>query len=415
MQAIFNIAITAVLQQLRETGSLFTLFVVPAILMVAIGTFNRDQAPTTLIFDVVADPAAGELAPKFVDLLRAEGQKPNKAGQPVFVVCQPGVPDQPVTCKFAAPQGAPGEVAAARLTENVTHAAITLPADFTQTLNSGGQAAVGVRTRSDVQLQQTIQGYVSAVNTRLGGAVLAARAITASVGGDQAVYTRALTNAQALWDADPVALTETYSTLTGEMTGTGFGQSAPGTAAMFVLFNALSLTQVFITERKNWTMQRLMIMPITPAQILGGKLFGQYILGLMQFGVMIIVGTLLGVRWGDPLGVAALVLAYTLSVTALGLALSTLIKTSGQAQGVSLLIGMTLSPLGGAWWPLSITPPVMQTIGRVISPIAWSQEGFTKLIFYGAGFVDVLPQVGVLLLFAAVFFALGLARFQFDI
>ena len=45
----------------------------------------------------------------------------------------------------------------------------------------------------------------------------------------------------------------------------------------------------------------------------------------------------------------------------------------------------------------------MQTLGK-ISPIAWSQEAFNQMIFNGAHLIDILPYVGVLLIFAAVFF-----------
>jgi ABC-2 type transport system permease protein len=97
----------------------------------------------------------------------------------------------------------------------------------------------------------------------------------------------------------------------------------------------------------------------------------------------------------------------------MGLALSTVVKSEAQARGIGLLVTMTLAPLGGAWWPLSIVPPWMQTLGR-ISPIAWSQDAFNKMVFYGGHLADVLPSIGVLLLFAIVFFAFGVTRFRYE-
>src|SRR5258708_40007139 len=147
--------------------------------------------------------------------------------------------------------------------------------------------------------------------------------------------------------------------------------------------------------------------------ILAGKLFGRYLLGLITFAIMIAVGTFFKVPWGDWPGVILVILTYTLAVTALALALSTLVRTQGQAAGIALLISLTLAPLGGAWWPLSIVPAWMQTLGK-ISPIAWAQDAFSRLIFYGGHLPDVLPQIAVLLLFAAVFFAFGISRFRYE-
>ena len=129
--------------------------------------------------------------------------------------------------------------------------------------------------------------------------------------------------------------------------------------------------------------------------------------------ILIGAGTVLGVQWGDWLGVIVVVMVYTLAVTALGLALSVLVRSSGQAVGISLLATMILAPLGGAWWPLSLVPAWMRTIGQ-ISPIYWSQQAFSQMIFYGAHLTDVLLPVGILLAFAAVFFGFGVTRFRYE-
>ncbi len=71
------------------------------------------------------------------------------------------------------------------------------------------------------------------------------------------------------------------------------------------------------------------------------------------------------------LGIVLIVLSFTLTATALGMALATPVRTSAQAENISLLLGLTLAPLSGAWWPIEIVPHFMQVIEH-ISPIAWS-------------------------------------------
>lgn len=411
MRAILNIAITQFTSQLRQRGAILTSFVVPVLMVIGIGTFTQFRY-STAIFDVVRGDDA--LADTFVRFLRADG-KVQIQGADRFVLCDLARPtEQPPACQIRDLGSDLAAAAMQRMEAGTSGAVITLPENFTTALKSGGEAVVTVAVRNNPQFEQVVSQYVEAVNVRLNGAIQAARVATEKAGGDTAFFDKVYAAAEAQWEKNPVAIQETSTTITGTNAGSGFGQSAPGVGAMFVMLNALSLAQLFITERQNWTLQRLMVMPITRAQLLAGKLLGQYFLGLLTFAVMLTAGVALGVRLGDPLGVIVIVLTYTLAVTALALALSTLVRTVGQASGVSLLVSLTLAPLGGAWWPLDITPQFMQTFGKIVSPIAWSQQAFNQMVFYGATFQDILPSAGVLLLFAAVFFAFGVVRFRHE-
>ena len=103
--------------------------------------------------------------------------------------------------------------------------------------------------------------------------------------------------------------------------------------------------------------------------------------------------------------------SYVLAITALALALAALVRTPQQATGIATLAYMVLASLGGAWWPLSYVPVWMQTLGH-ISPIAWCLDAFNTLIFHQGTLPDVLESVGVLLLFAVVFFVFGVKKFN---
>lgn len=422
MRAILDIALSQVQIQLSERGILITSVVMPIVMMIFIGVFTGQSGWDTPRLDVVRASAAEDpLAAQFVDILRANGQKEAAPGKQTYSVCDLG--DRAGLDAACAPDELPAsaaELAAAarqRVEGGKSYGAIILPADFGAGLRAGQPVTVEVYTRGgDANAAQVVQRFVDAVNTRVGGAVLAARVASekANAGDDAGLFDRVYELADATWSTEPVSVEQQYSTQTGAQAGTGFGQSAPGIGAMFVMITSLTLAQVFITERRNGTLQRLMVMPVSRAQILAGKLLGQYLMGLLTYAILIAAGTLLGVKWGDPLGVLVIVLLYTLAVTAMGLAFSTLVRTAGQAQGVGLLVPMIMAPLGGAWWPIDVMPQTMQTIGRAISPIAWSQSAFNQMVFYGATLPDLLPNIGMLLLFSAVFFAIGLARFRLE-
>ena len=96
----------------------------------------------------------------------------------------------------------------------------------------------------------------------------------------------------------------------------------------------------------------------------------------------------------------------------MGTALGAFVGSVGQARGLSILGGMILALLGGAWIPIEIFPAVVQSAVRVL-PTTWAMQGLLDVILRGHGLVDILPETAVLLGFAALFFTIGVRRFRF--
>lgn len=412
MREILIIALNDLRAQFRERGTLITMFAVPIAMTVFLGlAIGGSSASGPVLIDVVRNNPNDALSTQFVSLLRTEGGT-------AFAVCDlADAGKQPADCKLDKLVAGTDlrAFAESRVKDTTTLAAVNIPADFGEKLNAQQQVAIDFIGQTGLNAPQQIQQQVDAVLTRMNGALVAAKVVTdnANPAQRQDFYNAVRTNSESIWASDPVQFDEQTNASSTVGASAGFGQSAPGVGAMFVMINALTLGTVFITERKNQTLQRLLVLPMPRWRILAGKLLGRYLLGLLTFAVMIGVGTFFKVPWGDWAGVIVVVLVYTLAVTALALAISTMVRTQAQSAGVSMLISLTLAPLGGAWWPLSIVPSWMQTLGK-ISPIAWSQEAFNQMIFNGAHLVDVLPYVGVLLVFAVVLFAFGVSRFRYE-
>jgi ABC-2 type transport system permease protein len=149
------------------------------------------------------------------------------------------------------------------------------------------------------------------------------------------------------------------------------------------------------------------------ALTLTGKLISRLLLGLVQMTVLFVGGALIfGVQWSqDPAALIAVSLAFALATVGLGMLLATLVKSRGQASSVVIGLAMGLSALGGAWYPMEITPPLYRQLVQVL-PSTWAMRAYTDLLVRGAGLREVLPAVGVLLGFAAIFITLGLLRFR---
>lgn len=195
----------------------------------------------------------------------------------------------------------------------------------------------------------------------------------------------------------------------------GVEASSPGFAVMFVMMGVCFAGVAMVQERHHMTLARLLTTPTERFSIISGKMLGFFLLGFIQFLILILFGQLiLKVNWGNlPLGVLLLVVSYVLSVTGLGTLLSVFVRTSAQAGAFAVLISMVTSMLGGTWWPIEIVPKFMQTIAR-FTPQYWAINGFNKIITRGLGMIEILPNFYVLLAISVVSLLLAICFFRFE-
>lgn len=181
------------------------------------------------------------------------------------------------------------------------------------------------------------------------------------------------------------------------------------------MLRSLTGSEVFVSERLGGTLRRLMITPNRKGVIIGGKTLGRFILGMIQMVILVGFGALvLKVNWGsDPLALAVMLVAFGLAGTAFGVMLGAFARTRNQAGSLSVMFSMLLSALGGAWWPLEITPAVYQSTVKVL-PTTWAMTGLTDVIVRGKGVVQILPTAGILLGFALLFFVIGIWKLKYE-
>ncbi len=89
-----------------------------------------------------------------------------------------------------------------------------------------------------------------------------------------------------------------------------------------------------------------------------------------------------------------------------GLLLGGISTNPQQAIGAGLLVGLGLSALGGSMMPLEFYSPTMLVVAH-FTPHAWAADGFATLVRRDGSVLDILGELGVLLAYAAVLFALG--------
>jgi ABC-2 type transport system permease protein len=234
--------------------------------------------------------------------------------------------------------------------------------------------------------------------------VRAARVNSDGTAGFDAAYERA-GDARATFEGASVSYREA-----GEDEGPGtedpFGPGAATQLILFTFVNSLAGSAGLVQTRQYGVLKRMLSTPVSSGSILAGETLGRFLIAALQ-GVFIIVAAalLFGVNWGDPLGAATVLGLFALVSTGAAMMFGSILANEQQA-GALVPFGLALAALGGCMVPLEVFPDTMRTLAHV-TPHAWANEAFEELTQNGAGIAEVLPQLGVLAAFAAVFLAVG--------
>lgn len=194
-----------------------------------------------------------------------------------------------------------------------------------------------------------------------------------------------------------------------------------GMSVLFVFLAAQHTAQSIYYEKRIGSFRRLMAAPMSKAALMSGKLLPNFILTLIQIIVLMLVGVfvipLIGVPSlnlsQNPLGVVLASLVIALCSTSLGILIAGLARTESQVSGFSNALLWLAGIMGGSMVPVFLFPEGLDRVARII-PHYWANQTLFDLIFRGASLPDVAPSLLVLLGFTAVFFLIGIWRFEFD-
>jgi ABC-2 type transport system permease protein len=393
-------------------------------------------AVMTVIIALVSGGAFGGTAIQRLDVIDQDGTQTSsqflasiRQANPSLTLCPMDNTPQDI-CSLGDASTLTENQALDRVANSTSLALLVIPAGFETSLAAQSPITLSFHSASSFGASQSAKEAIQAALSQINTASVASQ-IGLSVfdqlegqpaAGDQAqqmqraLYQRALEMEKSQVIGVEFTLSgSTQARSMGESLQAGLGQSVPGMGTMFVLMTIFGGMAALIVERQQWTLQRLAVMPVSRRMLLAGKILSRFSLGLLQFLVVFIVGALLGMNFGgDPLALLLLVIVYTLAVTALSFAIGSGLKNPAQASGLALLLTLTLAPLGGAWWPISISPRFMQIIGHV-SPIAWAMDGFTALIYQGAHLADIWLSLAVLLGMTLLAFLIAIPRFRYQV
>ncbi len=267
---------------------------------------------------------------------------------------------------------------------------IDFPPDFQADVMAGRRPVVQVNVDATAMSQALNgAGYIQAIMEREIAVFLQDR-------GDQPAVTAAIRvlfnpNLNPVWFGGVMELTSQITVLAIVLTG----------AAL-------------IREREHGTIDHLLVMPITPLEIVLAKVWanGLVIVVAATLSLLLVIRGLLGVPIAGsiPLFVVAVVL-YLFSLTAIGILLGTVARTMPQLGLLFIPVVIPMIMLSGSFTPLDSMPAVIQHL-MALSPSTHFVEAATAILFRGAG-IDVVwrPFVAVTAI-GLVFLAIALARFR---
>jgi ABC-2 type transport system permease protein len=189
-----------------------------------------------------------------------------------------------------------------------------------------------------------------------------------------------------------------------------------GMAMMMLMFGLVSCGLYLLIERDLGTLARLLAMPAHPDAILLGKLLFAAVTGFAQLVVMFAIGQLVfGVAvLRDLPSLFVVSLFVVLAVTGFGMLIATLARTMKQAEGISTLIILLMSAIGGAWFPIDrFDLPAIGEIAARSTLTYWGLHAYKAVLFHGESLLSplVLRDLGVLFAFGVV--ALLIARLAY--
>jgi linearmycin/streptolysin S transport system permease protein len=382
MKALW-IAATNLRRTFRMRTNIFFVFVFPMILILALGaTFGGSSSPR---LGVVAQGSG----PLGTALVRQLERTPHL--RVVFV-------SDPAALLTGVERG------------NL-EAGVVIPPGYDAAIRAGHAVTVRYLARPDQssqQLGETVQAAVSAQAGLLGAARFAVTQRSApSFDAGLAEAARIAPRSPPLSVTQVTAGTAAFSKTLGQ-----FDEGAWTELLLFLFLIALTGATALIETRRLGLSRRMLATPTFPGTVIAGETLGRVLIALIQALVIILGSALLfGVSWGQPAGVAAVVILFALVGAGAGIFLGTLFRNEQQVIGVSLLLGMGLGALGGCMIPLEVFSPAMRRIAH-ITPQAWGNDAFAKLAGHGASITGILPQLGVLAAFAAVLLALATWRLR---
>ncbi len=375
---VLEIARVSLLRVLRDRGNLFFVFLMPLIIILAMGLAFGGSGHLRL---GVVRAGAGPLGDALVEAVTQADLEVELRERATIEELR-------------------SDVEAGRL-----DLGLVVPAGYDAALRGGQDVRLGL-VAAPGSLPTALRQIVEAAIAGQSSQVRAAR-VAASQAGMSFEPALDLARGQQAAVGGITVRTTTVGQATLPTTGNPFALGAQGQTVLFMFLTSMTAASQLLLTRQLGVLRRMLSTPTPVRAILLGELLGRFAVAMVQGLVIVLVSALLfGVSWGQPAAAAALIVFFALVGTGAAMTVGAFARTVDQASAVGMVLGLLLAALGGAMVPLEFFSPPMSELAY-LTPHAWAIDGFRDLVFHGADTAAILIQLSVLACYAAALVVVG--------
>ena len=186
------------------------------------------------------------------------------------------------------------------------------------------------------------------------------------------------------------------------------------------LINSITMLSIILTgaallrEREHGTIEHLLVMPLTPFEIMTAKVWamGLVVVVVATVSLVFVVQGVLEVPIEGSIGLFVVGMALHLfATTSMGIFLGTIARSMPQMGLLMIVVLLPLQMLSGGYTPRESMPLLVQYIMQA-APTTHFVSLAQAILYRGAGFSIVWPQFLALIAIGSVFFVLALSRFR---
>ncbi|WP_406625052.1 ABC transporter permease [Acidovorax sp. SDU_ACID1] len=190
--------------------------------------------------------------------------------------------------------------------------------------------------------------------------------------------------------------------------------------SLMQIINNVTMLSIILTgaalirEREHGTVEHLLVMPVTPAEIMLAKVWSMALVVLAAAAVsllLVVQGWLaVPVEGSRALFLAGAAL-HLFATTSMGIFMATLARSMPQFGLLMVLVVLPLQMLSGGTTPRESMPAAVRDL-MLAAPTTHFVELGQAILYRSAGLEVVWPQLLALAVIGAVLFTLALARFR---
>jgi ABC-2 type transport system permease protein len=188
----------------------------------------------------------------------------------------------------------------------------------------------------------------------------------------------------------------------------------PGLVGVILTITLVLVTAMAIVrERERGTLEQLIVTPITRTELMLGKIAPYVGVGLVQMTTVLLLGRFVFdvPLTGNVLLLYGIAFIFIVASLALGLFISTLVRTQQQAMQASFFFVLPNILLSGFMFPRQAMPVVFQWIGALL-PLTHFLRVLRGILLKGVGVPELWKEMLILMTFALVLIALSVRRFH---